>query len=108
MFPAGEAKEHWAILRALSESLDQTLPYDSLEQVRARMAELNAVFERPDIIQAADWEEFGVEGALEQAPFEMPITNFYMTDPISRTSETMAKCAAVAAGEPEPRTGTDG
>ena len=108
VFPPGDAKEDWAILRALSETLGQTLPYDSLEQVRARMVEINDVFARTDAVTSAKWAEFGAEGALDPAPFEMPITDFFMTDPISRTSETMAKCAAVARGEPEPRTGTDG
>ena len=108
VFPPGDAKEDWAILRALSETLGQTLPYDSLEQVRARMVEINDVFAGTDAVTAATWADFGAEGALDPAPFEMPISDFFMTDPISRTSETMAKCAAVARGEPEPRMGTDG
>ena len=43
---------------------------------------------------AGEWGAFGVEGALESAPFVSPVQNFYMTDPISRASPTMAKCTA--------------
>ncbi|UYN93040.1 MAG: NADH-quinone oxidoreductase subunit NuoG [Enhydrobacter sp.] len=93
-FPPGEAREDWAILRALSERLDRTLPYDTIEQARARLVAVNKVFARLDQQAAGEWGDFGKPGAVSDAPFASPIANFYMTDPISRASRTMAECVA--------------
>jgi len=92
VFPPGEAREDWAILRALSEIVGRRLPYDSLEEVRRRLVAANPVFGVVDRLTPAAWEPFGETGTLATAPFGLPIANFYMTDPISRASETMAKC----------------
>lgn len=109
-FPPGDAREDWAIIRALSEVVGKKLPYDSLAAVRSRMVEINPLFGDTGVITEAVWSSLGEDGDISSAPFETPIENFYMTDPISRASETMAKCTAAAKGEPEPapRTGTDG
>ena len=56
----------------------------------------------------ARWGAFGGSGSLDSAPFANAIENFYMTDPISRASETMAKCAATFLATSPERTGTDG
>ena len=90
--PPGEAKEDWKIIRALSEKLGLELPYDTIEQVRARLVEINPLFDELDRVQRASWKEFDDEGALHSSPFKPAIENFYMTDPISRHSITMAKC----------------
>ena len=45
-----------------------------------------------DTVSPAAWGEFGSSGEMDAAPFESPVANFYMTDPISRASVTMAKC----------------
>jgi len=91
-FPLGEAREDWKILRALSAQLGHTLPYDTLTQVRSRMAQLNPVFATVDMLTAAPWATFGRDGSLAAMPFVSSIENYYMTDPISRASATMAKC----------------
>jgi NADH-quinone oxidoreductase subunit G len=91
-YPPGDAREDWAILRALSERLGKTLPYDTLDQVRARLIAVNRVFAALDQQSAGAWGEFGQAGTVSDAPFETPIRNFYMTDPISRASRTMAEC----------------
>ena len=93
-FPPGDAREDWAILRALSERLGKTLPYDTLDQVRARLIAVNKSFAALDQQSAGAWGEFGKAGTVADAPFETPIKNFYMTDPISRASRTMAECVA--------------
>jgi len=108
IFPPGEAKEDWAIIRALSESAGKKLPYDSLEQVRARLAEVHPVFANIGEVTPAEWEAFGIEGDIESAPFKNPVTDFYLTDVISRASETMAECTAAARGDNPEKTGTDG
>ncbi|MEE8084195.1 MAG: hypothetical protein V3T46_03135, partial [Alphaproteobacteria bacterium] len=58
-------------------------------------------------IVPAPWAEFGAAGDMDPAPFVTPIDNFYMTDPISRASVTMARCTEMLAGGGE-KTGTDG
>ena len=106
-FPPGDAREDWAILRALSEVLGKTLPYNNLGQVRARMVELAPLLDQLEVVTPSAWADFGQAGSLDGGPFTSPITNFYMTDPISRASATMAACteAFVETGE---KTGTDG
>ncbi len=107
VFPPGDAREDWTILRALSEVLGHTLPYDDIGGLRARMAESAPHFAEPDRIHRAPWGEFGASGAMDDAPFEGAVANYYMTDPITRTSETMAKCTA-AFMTATAATGTDG
>ena len=95
VFPPGDAREDWTIIRALSETLGRKLPYDNLAQLRQRLFEFNQRFQRLDAIEPASWGSFGGEGAVDGAAFRTPIENFYMTDPISRASETMAACTQI-------------
>ncbi len=108
IFPPGDAREDWAIVRALSSVLGHVLPYDDLRAVRARLVEVNANFLNVDQTAAAEWAEFGADGAVDDTPLASPISNFYMTDPISRASETMARCVDAFGGGDERMTGTDG
>jgi NADH-quinone oxidoreductase subunit G len=94
-YPPGEAREDWAILRALSGELGKTLPYDTIEQVRARLVVVNPVFAAIDQQKPGAWGEFGQDGALSDAPLRSTIANFYMTCPISRSSRVMADCTAL-------------
>ncbi len=104
----GDAREDWTIIRALSDTLGQTLPYDSLRQIRARMIEINGNFLNIDLTKSAKWSEFGGDGDVADRPFVSPVSNFYMTDPISRASATMAECTEVFTGGNDRKTGTDG
>jgi NADH-quinone oxidoreductase subunit G len=107
-FPPGEAREDWRVLRALSEALDKTLPYDTLDQVRTALAKAGPAFAAIDRIVPATWDDFGKEGKTAAAPFASPVGNFYMTDPITRCSEIMAKCTELASAAGGGRTGTEG
>ncbi len=107
IFAPGEAKEDWTILRALSEILGQTLPFDSQVQLRAKLAEASATFASPDAIVPASWEDFGTKGDVAATALTSPIANYYMTDPVSRVSNTMAQCTE-ALINPQQRTGTNG
>jgi NADH-quinone oxidoreductase subunit G len=99
-FPPGEAREDWAILRALSEPLGAKLPYDSLGGLR------RALFaERPQLARigqvmpsgAADIRALAkLEGAVDKSPFRSVIDDFYLTNPIARASAVMAECSALA------------
>ena len=92
VFPPGDAREDWKILRALSEALGKKLPYDTLAQVRQRLVKENSLFGHIDAIQPAAWTTFGKDGICDKAAFVLPVKNFYMTDPITRASKVMADC----------------
>jgi NADH-quinone oxidoreductase subunit G len=94
VYPPGDAREDWAILRALSEALGKTLPYDTIDQVRARLVAVNRSFAALDQQAPGAWGAFGAAGDMADAPFVSPIANFYMTCPISRASKVMADCMA--------------
>ncbi|ODT87978.1 NADH-quinone oxidoreductase subunit NuoG [Phenylobacterium sp. SCN 70-31] len=102
VFPKGEAKEDWAILRALSERLGAKLPYDTLDQLRSRLFEDHPSFGRIDYVAetpaAVDFTVLGRKGDLSDAPFRSAVSNFYLTNAIARASVTMAECAALASG----------
>jgi len=99
-FPPGQAREDWAILRALSEALGAKLPFDSLSQLRAGLNAAHPLLAKLDEITSADaaglanLAKFG--GALEKSPFASPIRDFYLTNPIARASKVMAECSALA------------
>ena len=93
-YPPGDAREDWAILRALSERLGKTLPYDTLHQVRSRLVAVNKVFAAIDQQAPGAWGPVGKPGATTDAPLKSAVANFYMTCPISRASKTMADCTA--------------
>jgi NADH-quinone oxidoreductase subunit G len=110
VFPPGEAREDWAILRALSGALGRPLPFDSLAELRRAMRVAYPLFGEIDHIVPAEWGGFGDSGPVEPQPFGYPIADFYRTDPISRASPTMAQCSQAFGGGPdaEQRTGTHG
>ena len=96
IFPPGDAREDWTILRAFSALIGKTLPYDNLEQVRARLEQVNPVFGRIDILpRFAGSDQTGPDGAsdrLNGSAFRPYVLNYYQTDVISRASATMAEC----------------
>ena len=108
VFPPGDAREDWAILRALSEGLGKPLAYDTLGALRRRMNDLVPTLAQIDHVAPAGWGEFGSDGPVDAAPFELPVANFYMTNPICRASETMAACTAAFVTNASGATGTDG
>jgi NADH-quinone oxidoreductase subunit G len=92
VFPPGQAREDWAIIRAFSEVIGKPLPFDTLKHLRAMMIKAAPALEAIGKTTKAEWKSFGIKGKLPSQPFTPVITNFYMTDPISRASVTMAKC----------------
>ncbi len=107
-FPPGDAREDWAIVRALSERLGKPLQYDTLEALRHEMAKRSPVFATMDERLSSNWDEFGTAAEVASEPFVSPVTDFYRTDPISRASETMAQCSAAFTAQTSEVTGTHG
>jgi NADH-quinone oxidoreductase subunit G len=105
VFPPGEAREDWKILRALSGALGRPLPFDSLAELRRRMRATFPVFATLDDPAPAAWGGFGQPGPVDPAPFVYPVADFYRTDPVSRASATMAECSETYTAR---RTGTHG
>jgi NADH-quinone oxidoreductase subunit G len=101
-FPPGEAREDWKILRALAQHLSLTLPYDTLAQLRTRLVQVAPRLAKLDVAQPGEWGAFGKAGPIDPAAFASPVANFYMTDPISRASETMAACTELYLHGREP------
>jgi NADH-quinone oxidoreductase subunit G len=101
-FPPGDAKEDWAILRALSDVAGKRLPYDTRDTLRRAIvadaphfSETGTVPE-PTGADTAIWSAIGADGAIDAArPLASPIVDFYLTNPIARASLTMAECSRV-------------
>ncbi len=94
-FAPGEAKENWAILRALSAELDAKLPYDSLAQLRSALVAEVPHLARIDEVAANEGPALEVE-AMGKAAFLPAVKDFYLTNPIARSSQLMAELSAGA------------
>jgi len=108
VFPPGDAREDWAIVRAVSGVLGKRLGYNDLQELRHEMRKAHPTFSVTDAVEPQEWGSFGVVGELSDQTFSLPIANYYMTDSISRASETMATCTAAFATATSEATGTDG
>ena len=94
-FAPGEAKENWAILRALSAELAATLPFDSLAELRQSLLEAHPHLGQIDQISQSEWAPLKA-GTLGKATFRSAISDFYLTNPIARASKLMAELSAGA------------
>ncbi|MBL8686799.1 MAG: NADH-quinone oxidoreductase subunit G [Alphaproteobacteria bacterium] len=93
--PPGEAKEDWRIIRALSELVGKTLSFSNRHQLQQMISKKHAVFQQKNIVAVQGWVMgSGRVGNITPAPLKDAVVNYYMTDPISRASETMAACTA--------------
>ena len=94
-FPPGEAKENWAILRALSAHVGEVLPFDSIAQLRSAL-----VAEVPHLAQIDEVPDNGwtpePAAELQKGKFRPVVTDFYLTNPIARASTVMAELSANA------------
>jgi NADH-quinone oxidoreductase subunit G len=101
-FPPGDAREDWAVLRALSDVLGQRLPYDSLQQLRQALFKAHPHLQRVGQIAPGEGADIaalaGRGGSVEKAPFDWAIDDYYFTNPIARASVIMAECSALAEG----------
>ena len=99
-FAPGEAKEDWAIIRALSDVLDKKLPFDSLSALRQQMIEAHPHLGEIDEIAGGDIA--GIEalatrkGRMARGVFLSSVDDFYLSNPICRASDVMAECSNLA------------
>jgi len=92
-FPPGDAREDWAILRALSDVLGHKLPFDSFEELRAKMAaDVPALGHEG--LATFPWAPPKLEPNASGAMAGYPIKDFYLTNAICRASPTMQRCSA--------------
>ena len=100
-FPPGEAREDWAILRALSAELGVALPYDNLAALTRAMRSAVPLLGELDTVVPSDPASVQrlakQKGDVVDAPFRNPITAFHLTNPIARASMVMAECARLVA-----------
>jgi NADH-quinone oxidoreductase subunit G len=94
-FAPGEAKENWAILRALSAELGATLPWDSLAGLRSALVKAHPDLGRIDEVAENTWSALPVR-SMGKASFRNAIKDFYLTNPIARASQVMAELSATA------------
>ena len=92
VFPPGEAREDWKIIRALSEVLGKTLPYNTLSELRERVRKENSIFKTIDVITPAKWSKFGKKAKLLKDPLRSAAEDYYLSNPICRASKTMNAC----------------
>jgi NADH-quinone oxidoreductase subunit G len=99
-FPPGEAREEWAIFRALSDVLGVKLPYDSLAALRQALFAAHPHLARIGQVMPSgpsDVRQLSmVGGPIDKAPFTAAIDDFYLTNPIARASAIMGECSALA------------
>lgn len=93
VFPPGEAKEDWKILRALSDYVGKPLHYNTLSELRAQIRENWSVFEQVDTLPHDMWISFGAKSTVLDTPFHSPVSDYYRVNSITRASITMQKCA---------------
>lgn len=99
-FPPGDAREDWAIIRALSGALGKPLAFNSFAQLRQAL--VHDVPHMANIDEIAHGDVSSVvklaarTGKLEGSAFAQTFTDFYLTNPIARASAVMAECSALA------------
>jgi NADH-quinone oxidoreductase subunit G len=100
VYPPGDAREDWTIIRAFSQLTGKTLPYDNIDALRQRLEQANVVFSRIGYLPRFGCSDLtapsGDPAALSDTPFAPAVENYYQTDVISRNSPTMAECSATS------------
>jgi NADH-quinone oxidoreductase subunit G len=93
VFPPGDAREDWAIFRALSDVLDKRLPFDTIEALRAEMASAVPALGVEGLANYG-WSEPKLPSTVSGRIADYPIKDFYLTNAICRASETMQRCSS--------------
>ncbi|UWQ22838.1 NADH-quinone oxidoreductase subunit NuoG [Jannaschia sp. W003] len=97
-FAPGEAKENWAILRALSAEAGHQLPFDSLAACRRLLVEHAPVLAEIDAVAENRFEAAPSDAAMAEGDFARTPRDFYLTNPVARASQLMAELSRIASG----------
>ena len=112
VFPPGDAREDWTIIRALSEKLGAKLPFDNLGELRAKLYAEHPLFAAVDQIAPGEHTQIEALAAgdtkFEDVVFGAVVDDFYQTNPIARASAIMSELSALAREHDHGATGTDG
>jgi NADH-quinone oxidoreductase subunit G len=112
IFPPGEAREDWKIVRALSAVLGEPLPFDSLQALRAKMYAAHPNLALLDLVEPADSAAIGKLATRPAKPgkdrFGRAVADYFLSNPVARASSIMASLSAMHAGTGDKATGTDG
>ncbi len=109
VFPPGDAREDWTIIRALAGQMNLRLGFDSLIELRQAMIAAVPSLVIADSLPSESLSQAGQAGLIDADALEATIDNYYMTDPISRASKTMADCSQLfVTGQAAKATGTHG
>jgi NADH-quinone oxidoreductase subunit G len=112
VFPPGDAREDWTIIRALSEKLGAKLPFDNLGELRAKLYAEHPLFAAVDQIAPGEHTQIEALAAgdtkFEDVVFGAVVDDFYQTNPIARASAIMSELSALAHEHDHGATGTDG
>ena len=100
-FAPGEAKENWAILRALSAEVGAQLPYDSLAQLRQALVKAHPHLGKVGQVADNEWRPLDA-GEMSDVRLVNVVSDFYLTNPIARASQVMAELSANAAARRAP------
>ena len=92
VFPLGEAREDWSIIRALSERVGCSIGFDTLDAVRNALFDAVPKLAKVNVPATEKWGKFGRAGKLDDAPLAASLSSYHMSCAISRSSETMAAC----------------
>jgi NADH-quinone oxidoreductase subunit G len=98
LLPPGDAREDWRILRAFSATIGHKLPYDDITALRTRLEQANPVFSRLGLARfgANDLSGPASGGDISETAFRYAVPQYFLSNPISRASATMAECARIA------------
>ncbi len=94
-FPPGDAKENWAILRALSAQTGEALAYDSIAALRQALFAAVPHLGQIDVVAENAWNAIPAKEPAK-ADFRNAVADFYLTNPIARASALMAELSANA------------
>ena len=92
--PLGDAKDDWKIIKAIGTSLSIDMPFNNINELRNEISKINPIFNELNLLHKNKFSLVGKYGQLSEEPLKDLINNFYMTDPISRSSRTMAECTS--------------
>ncbi len=104
----GQAKEDWAIIRAMSEHIcSNPLPYNNLLELRDRIKKEWPIFKNIGSVTPAKWDGYTAKGKMAKDDFGLPVKNYYLNNPICRASKTMAECTEAFTSNEEQTEGKE-